>query len=524
MRVLLFGIDGLTFRVLDPLIEQKLLPNFQRVRDAGVRGVLKSTTPPMTPPAWMSLSTGLAPAKHGVYDFWEYEETGSGLCAHVVTHRKGGKAVWNILSDWGKRVIVANVPITYPPEPVNGIMLSGYMAPDTKANIAHPASFKDELLQAVPDYQIDLDPAISGGQIGDPLAETLKMTRARIAMFRLLLSKPWDFCFLVCSGADRIQHLRWDEIMAFHPQSVAYYQLLDEALGMMLDDLHTDDLLMIVSDHGFQGVRRKFYIHEFLYRRGLLCMKDSKDRRRAELLGLSRNIVRMFKLQPLARLMRSRLRSGGVMTVEREQHAAHLPDLDWDKTRAWIPSASGFLAGYADIFLDVNLSEEDINGLMTELKEIRDPETGQPLIVEMYREGVFGDGPFAPPERHLIVLSNKQTTLPTELGRQSLWETSDVTSGIHHPDGVLYLYGDTVKRGVKIAPTYVYDVVPTILSCMEVPLPDELDGKVMQDAFEEPASELGVQAEGEGIVVRKLKKLAFKNKTSDFLRERKANE
>src|SRR5437588_6486029 len=187
MRVLLFGVDGLTFRILNPLMGRGQLPNFQRLRDNGVQGVLKSTTPPLTPPAWMSISTGLSPAKHGVYDFWEYEQTEKGPRAHVITHRKSGKAIWNILSEWGKQVVIANVPMTYPPEPVNGIMLSGYMAPDMKANVAYPASFKEELLQAIPDYQIDLNPAIAADQIGDPLVETLKMTCRRIAMFRLLL-------------------------------------------------------------------------------------------------------------------------------------------------------------------------------------------------------------------------------------------------------------------------------------------------------------------------------------------------
>ena len=71
----------------------------------------------MTPPAWMSISTGLSPAKHGVYDFWDFEQTESGLRPFVITHRKGGKAIWNILSEWGKQVVVANVPMTYPPEP-----------------------------------------------------------------------------------------------------------------------------------------------------------------------------------------------------------------------------------------------------------------------------------------------------------------------------------------------------------------------------------------------------------------------
>ena len=151
MRVLLFGIDGLAFRVLDPMIEQGLLPNFKRIRDTGVQGILKSTTPPMTPPAWMTISTGLPPAAHGVYDFWSYDKDEQGQPqAHIVTHRKGGKAIWNLLSDWGKRVIVANIPITYPPEPVNGILVSGYMAPDTNSNITYPTSFKEVVLAAVP--------------------------------------------------------------------------------------------------------------------------------------------------------------------------------------------------------------------------------------------------------------------------------------------------------------------------------------------------------------------------------------
>ena len=100
----------------------------------------------------------------------------------------------------GKRVIV-NVPLTYPPEPINGIMLSGYMAPDMKGNVTYPTSFKDELLRIVPDYQIDLNPATTAGQIGNPLTETLKMTQGRIAMLRLLLTKQWDFFFITFIGA-----------------------------------------------------------------------------------------------------------------------------------------------------------------------------------------------------------------------------------------------------------------------------------------------------------------------------------
>ena len=507
MRVLLFGVDGLAFRVLNPMIERGLLPNFQRLRDEGVEGILQSTVPPMTPPAWMSISTGLPLAGHGVYDFWEYEQTQDGPVARVLTHRKGGKAIWNLLSEWGKRVIVANVPLTYPPEPVNGIMVSGYMAPDTHANVTYPSEFKEELLKEIPQYMIDLDPAVSGGQVGDPLAETLKMTRERIALFRLLLSKPWDFCFMTFVGADRIQHLRWENILAFQQQAVAYYQMLDEALGMALTALERNDLLMVVSDHGFQGTKRTFYIQEYLYKEGLLQVKDRSQRQQAQALNTIKRLVRAVGLKKLARRAMRSLRRVGVVSVEKEYHAARLPDLDWQRTAAWVPSSSGSMAGYADVFFAESLSEERINGLIQNLKAIRDPLTGQPLVQEAYREDAFGKGEYAPGERHLVVLANDGFNLATDLGHASLWDTRDKAIGIHQSDGVLYLYGANVKKGVRIAPSHIYDVVPTILSHMGLPLPPELEGKVVIEAFEQPATEPALSEDG-GVVLKKLKKLA----------------
>src|SRR5437899_10264952 len=112
MRTIIFGVDGLTFRVLHPLIERGDLPNFQKLSQEGCEAILESKYPPLTPPAWTSLSTGLKPARHGVYDFWTYADEQQGTRAarstRVQTKRKGGKAIWNILSEFGKRVLVIN--------------------------------------------------------------------------------------------------------------------------------------------------------------------------------------------------------------------------------------------------------------------------------------------------------------------------------------------------------------------------------------------------------------------------------
>src|SRR5438067_8114183 len=157
MRTVIFGVDGLTFRVLHPLIEQGKLPNFQQVARQGCEAVLESKYPPLTPPAWTSLSTGLKPARHGVYDYWTYTdgpERGGDRGVHIQTQRRGEKAIWNILSDYGKQALVINIPATYPPEAINGIMVSGYLTPSTSVDFTYPASFKEELWRIAPNYQL----------------------------------------------------------------------------------------------------------------------------------------------------------------------------------------------------------------------------------------------------------------------------------------------------------------------------------------------------------------------------------
>lgn len=165
------------------------------------------------------------------------------------------------------------------------------------------------------------------------------------------------------------------------------------------------------------------------------------------------------------------------------------------------------MAGYADILFTDTMTEESISELRSALQEIRNPETGQTLFTETYREDIFGTGPFAPGERHLVLLSNENTTLLPDLGPRHLWSKWDMSSGIHHSDGVLYLYGAGIKKGLTIPPTHVYDVVPTILSYMGIPLPAELDGEMMKDAFEHPPS-THPNAKGDSDLKRKLCALA----------------
>jgi predicted AlkP superfamily phosphohydrolase/phosphomutase len=491
MRTVLFGVDGLTFRVLHPLMQRGELPNFQKLRDAGSEAILESKYPPLTPAAWTSISTGMKPAAHGVYDFWEYDEqqeSGMPRQAHIQTHRKGSKAIWNLLSEYGKEVMVVNVPVTYPPETVNGIMISGYMTPSSEVNFTYPYSFKEELYRAVPDYKIDLEH--DDMRAIEPLLDaTLRMTEQRIKLMRYLMQeKPWDFCYVVFVGADRLQHPLWDEMLAMEPRATEYFRLLDVGLGFVLEQMAPDDTLFVVSDHGFQGAKRVFDINEYLYSTGLLHLDTSAQRGQAARNANLKYLLQRLGLLSLARKASRTLKKTGKEVLQEQQLDVYQPiltEIDWTRTRAYVPSLSGFGGGYADIFLRDDMDMQQVAKLCNDLRSQVDARTGKPLVEAIYTTEVFGRGPFAPREPHLLLLPSDGFTFRTRLGNKRLWDDTNSMQGTHQKDGVLYAYGKNIKKGLKASPVEIYDIVPTVLYSMGLPLPCEFDGRVLDEIFAE---------------------------------------
>jgi predicted AlkP superfamily phosphohydrolase/phosphomutase len=127
-QVVFVGIDGATWRILDPLIEAGKLPVFERLKNEGTYGDLRSTACYVSPPAWASMMCGYAPEKTGVYTFgkWVKDE---GEFKSVTSADLRMPFAWDVASQAGKKVAVTNVPLTWPVHPVNGIMVSGLMTP-----------------------------------------------------------------------------------------------------------------------------------------------------------------------------------------------------------------------------------------------------------------------------------------------------------------------------------------------------------------------------------------------------------
>ena len=143
-KVLVIGLDGATFDLLAPWIERGRLPTLARLIEEGVSGTLESTSPPISSAAWASFATGKNPGKHGIVDFVHPEENGYRVTI-VNSKKRGSKALWNLISEAGGQVGVVGVPVTYPPEEVNGFMISGFLAPSSKSDYTYPPSLRQEL-------------------------------------------------------------------------------------------------------------------------------------------------------------------------------------------------------------------------------------------------------------------------------------------------------------------------------------------------------------------------------------------
>src|SRR5260370_99194 len=177
---------------------------------------------------------------------------------------------------------------------------------------------------------------------------------------------------------------------------------------------------------------------------------------------------------------------------------------------------SGYGGGYADSFLDSSMSAAQIAELSADHKLEVDPLNGKPLIDAIYTTEVYGSGPFAPKEQHLLLLSTDGITFNMALGNKWLW--NDVSTGrdtkkrrgSHQKEGVLYAYGAGIKQGFNAPNAEIYDLVPTVLHSMGLPQPHEFDGKVLHDLFVERESTEQTSTSngaGGGLTRRKLKKL-----------------
>lgn len=285
-RVMIVGLDGADWEIVNPLLEAGRLPNLRRLIDRGVRAKLLSITPMLSPVVWTSIATGVEPRRHGVMDF--LAPASDGHDEPVTSRSREVPAIWNLLSEAGVPVSVTGWWATWPAEPVDGMMVTDRVAYQLFGYSTDPRNTEGKTWPPVI-YDAIRPGIVSPDNVPwEDVAHYLDGPRRTLESFdtdeRSLLE---DFRTLLASGRTyldaaltlrRLDHPRFEAVyfegtdtvghlfMPYRPPQLAgidprryasfhdvvdrYYETADAMLGRLLEG--RDDWTVIVcSDHGF---------------------------------------------------------------------------------------------------------------------------------------------------------------------------------------------------------------------------------------------------------------------------------
>lgn len=495
MKALVIGLDGATFTVLTPLMQAGYMPNLQRALGRGAAGELLSTVPPVTAPAWPSFMTGNNPGRHGLMG-WQRRLNKDFERPWISGNQVRGSKLWHLAGRAGLRVCAVNVPVTYPPEPVNGVMITGLLTPGLEADFTYPPELKTALLAAVPDYQIDVDVQHTRrdmqrlSAIRRFLNEAVTATQVRGKAIRWLLDREQpDLAVAVFEMPDRLQHVLWRYIerlprpldgtkraSIIRDELLTCYQVLDEEIGRLVDGfLPGEAYLVFLSDHGFGPWKTNVHLSDWLAQQGWLAY----DRRR---------VGRWKVLREVGSRVKRWLPGPLISRVRRALPLHHT--LDWSRTRAY----AGLPTEYG-VFLNVCGREPagvvdpaDYERLRSEILETlrvwRDHRTGGAVVKAAYRREELYTGPFVTQAPDIVFELERGYRVCDLTGRGKL--LSDVSQepwGFHEREGIFGMSGPGIESEVELKQASIQDVMPTLLHALGLPVPDDLDGHVLLDLF-----------------------------------------
>lgn len=429
-RVMVIGVDGMPQTLLYELAEAGVMPHAARLLRVGECAQLRAPVPEISSTSWASFLTGTGPAEHGIFGFVDLEP-GSYRPYFPNAGDLRAAPLWEYAASAGLRTLCLNVPGTYPAAEINGVLVSGFVAPRWEGAVT-PA----RLLEPLRDSGYELDVEV-GDVVGDPagfVERVCRALRARTRSFtRLLRTEPWDLAIAVLTETDRYQHFLWHTLDPGHPlhsRTLEFYRLVDSCLGKLLDEA-PDAEIFLVSDHGFGPARSQVYVNTWLRQQGLLAPLE-RTASLAELDGESR----VFALDPARFYVhrRDRYPRGSVTDRDAEalldEVAEGLLGLRWD----------GVTVG-ADV-------------------------DGPTVVQEVLRATEVYDGPLHAEAPDLVAVPAPEIQL------RGGWTAVDVTTpspltGTHtRGNALFYAAGGLVADHVEMA-----DVAPTVLAALGVDAP-----------------------------------------------------
>jgi predicted AlkP superfamily phosphohydrolase/phosphomutase len=500
-RLFIVGLDGATFDLIRPWVKEGKLKTLGKLMSHGTWGELKSTLPPITGPAWSSFMTGKNPGQSGIHDFL----IGDGGDQRVISFMDiAGETFWDTAGRAGKRSTIVNVPVTYPPQIRNGVLLSGMLTPPGR-----PFGSDDQIIQelkkAIGEYVVDLDIlTLSSLNRERSLSKLFTMIEKRQECVAFLKERrPFDLMVVVFKAPDIVCHRLWNK----QDVVLQVYDKLDQYLESFMND---QDNLFVMSDHGFAAFRKGVRVNQYLHDKGLLARKkaDFED-------GVTHGSTSMEKVRfgskgdwvhRLARvpwevflkLGITRNRLGGVLDsvglydLVREHFPRVLKRalpvspfiVDRENSKAYLDSrrTRGIVINKA---LRGNKSYAMLrDDIREKLLDITDPATGKKVLRGVYKKEEVYWGAHMDGLPDLYLEPEDDYLLRDDFGDKVVFEFPAPRSN-HHPNGIFIAYGPDISKGKFLEGLEITDVAPTALHLLGVPIPDDMDGKVIREVFKE---------------------------------------
>ncbi|CAD5243335.1 alkaline phosphatase family protein [Thermococcus camini] len=404
-----------------------------------------STIPPYTPPAWTSILTGVTPAKHGIIDFQRIDPEEFTLklttSLDVKYHR-----ISELLSMHGLKSVLINLPMTYPFEGIkfkeNTVIVSDWAAPYQEV---YPKKFNEKYSEYLIDPPHSWEKHTNNPQ--DYAKRVEEYTTTRLNMYYDLLENwDWNLYFIVFSETDWFSHifpqiLEGKDIHLVDPVFKKIKEFIDKAMNIA-------DITFIVSDHGFEIKHKIFYVNEALARSGFL----KYNRTKASLVRLGRRIIPA----KIAKILATR-------GTNQMSYAT-----DPQKRKAFMTSHASW-----GVYVIDKIAKEQVKKALEsfpEVSKVLSPE-------EIYT------GPYVHLLPDLFVVPTRGIEFSAEL-KGKLTETTYKSD--HELHGIFTTYGREIREEITFnTPPTVYDIAPTILHIFGLPIPNDMDGRVLMEIFEE---------------------------------------
>jgi predicted AlkP superfamily phosphohydrolase/phosphomutase len=472
MKLIVVGLDGAGFELIDPWIREGKLPNIAKIKREGVWADMKSVLPPVTSPNWKSYATSKNPGKLGIF-WWENIDWKNRKVYYPVARKNENKEIWDYLSESGMNVGVIGMPTTYPPKRVNGFLVSGYPDAEDK-NFTYPVELEQELKKHSwrnhPQSMIDIDRNKACSEIHEIIDMHFKMAN--------ILGQKYNVDFLMAAvfHSNILHHFLWDSA-----ETKKAWEIIDNHIGEFMNQ-GCD--LIIMSDHGSNRIeivfninswleeedylKLKFNFADVLYKLGINQQSLRTLASKLRIIGLLRKVVpkRLVKEIPSA--------SG---EIERE---VKTNKIDWQRSKVQA-------SGQGPIYLNPENNDNEMlkEEIKQKLEALVDPRTGKKIVEKVYRKEEIYKGKYLAEAPDLIMDQAKGVHIPGGIGQKDIFDSPQRWQAENKKTGLFMAYGPDIKGGGKIDNVSILDLAPTILHLMGIAVPDDVDGRVMKEIFRE---------------------------------------